>query len=45
MFLAGQVYRDPLVQAVRSLGGRVEIPLRGLSIGQQKAWFKRRLDQ
>jgi cytoplasmic iron level regulating protein YaaA (DUF328/UPF0246 family) len=43
VFLAGSLYREPLVPTVRSLGARVEEPLRKLGIGQQKAWFKRRL--
>jgi hypothetical protein len=45
VFLAGQIYREPLVEAVRSIGASIETPLRGMAIGQQKAWFKRRLDR
>jgi len=43
VFLAGQLYREPLVPIVRALGAHAEEPLRGKGIGQQKAWFRHRL--
>ena len=39
--LAGERYREHLVAALKEWGCRVEIPLRGLGIGQQLAWLKR----
>jgi hypothetical protein len=38
--LAGERYRADLVPALRRLEYTVEIPLQGLGIGEQLAWFK-----
>jgi cytoplasmic iron level regulating protein YaaA (DUF328/UPF0246 family) len=43
VFLAGQKYREFLIKRVESLGCKVEVPLEGLRIGEQKAWLKRKL--
>ena len=43
VFLAGTLYRENLVLVLDQLGFEVEIPMRGLSIGLQKAWLKKRL--
>lgn len=40
VLLAGQLYRKPQEQW---LGDRVRVPMRGLGIGQQKAWFATRV--
>jgi hypothetical protein len=45
VFLAGLRYRQYLVPALKAHGFRVDIPMKGLSIGKQKAWLKRRLPQ
>lgn len=45
VILAGERYREFLVEEIRSLVPEVEIPLRGLRIGKQLAWFKRELNQ
>lgn len=39
IFLAGRLYRQPLSPWV---GGRARVPMRGLGIGQQKAWLAAR---
>ncbi|MBB6193112.1 hypothetical protein FHS51_003368 [Sphingobium wenxiniae] len=36
VFLAGRLYRDPLADWA---GSRASVPMRGLGIGQQKAWL------
>ncbi|MBD2560709.1 MULTISPECIES: DUF6884 domain-containing protein [Nostoc] len=38
-FFAGKKYREYLVPLLQEVGYTVEIPLRGLGIGQQLAWF------
>lgn len=39
VFLAGKRYRENLVDSVRQMGCRVEIPMEGLSFGQQLRWL------
>ena len=39
VFLAGTRYRENLVDPVRQMGCRVEIPIAGLSFGQQLQWL------
>lgn len=39
---AGNAYRKYLIEMLDSLGYRTEVPLQGLGIGQQKAWFKKK---
>jgi hypothetical protein len=41
--LAGQRYREHLIQPIRSLGCRVEVPMEGLPIGKQLQWLTREL--
>jgi len=43
VILAGENYRQHLVPTLRELGCEVEIPMRGLGIGQQLGWLKRKL--
>lgn len=43
VFLAGKDYRENLVQPVGQMGCHVEIPMKGLSFGPQKAWLKENL--
>lgn len=43
VFLAGMAYRENLLDPVREMGCRVEIPMKGLSFGPQKAWLKNKL--
>jgi len=38
-FFAGKKYREYLVPLLQEVGYTVEIPLMGLGIGQQLAWF------
>lgn len=40
VILAGQRYREFLVNEIESQVASIEIPLKGLKIGQQLAWFK-----
>ena len=44
IFLAGETYREYLAPMIRDLGCTTDIPMKGLGIGQQKAWLKRRLN-
>lgn len=39
VILAGQLYREHLVTKLERLGARVEVPLRGLRLGEQLQWF------
>ena len=39
VFLAGQRYREFLVDHLRNQGVSVEVPMRGLRIGEQLAWL------
>lgn len=41
-FHAGERYRRYLIPRMEGLGIRCEIPLKGLGIGKQKAWYKER---
>jgi hypothetical protein len=43
VILAGSLYREHLVPLLKEHGCEVEVPMRGLGIGQQKAWLKRRV--
>ena len=43
VFFAGQKYREHLEPRLRDLGIEVRVPMEGLAIGEQLAWFKRRL--
>lgn len=43
IFLAGTKYREFLIQPLRSMDVRVEIPMRGLRIGEQMQWLNRHL--
>lgn len=43
VLLAGQRYHEQVIPALRQWACRVEVPLEGLGIGQQKAWLKREL--
>lgn len=40
VFLAGEHYRASLAKAALAAGHGIEVPMRGLGIGQQKAWLK-----
>jgi hypothetical protein len=42
ILLAGAVYREHLVPLLKDYGCEIEVPMRGLGIGQQKAWLKQR---
>lgn len=39
-FHAGKKYREHLILKLMKVGIRSEIPLKGLGIGKQKAWYK-----
>lgn len=43
-FFAGQRYREFLEQPLRTRGLNVEVPMRGLKIGEQLRWLNQRLD-
>ena len=43
VFLAGVDYRRDLLDPIRRTGCTVEIPMEGLSFGQQLRWLKRRV--
>jgi len=43
VFLAGVIYRKNLVKKVEDLGCKVEIPMKGLRIGEQVRWLKEQL--
>jgi hypothetical protein len=38
--LAGELYREPLIEELRGRGFDVVVPMLGMGIGQQKAWLK-----
>ena len=42
VILAGQRYRADLVNPIRQMGCRVQIPMEGLKIGEQLRWLKLR---
>ena len=44
VILAGKDYREYLLSGIRAMGSVVEIPMKGLRIGQQLSWLKRRLE-
>ena len=41
--LAGQRYREYLIPLLKEWGCDVQIPLRGMGIGKQKAWLKNKV--
>ncbi len=43
IILAGKEYREYLLDPLKALGCRVEIPMEGLSFGNQLSWLKERL--
>lgn len=43
VFLAGQRYRQDLIEPIRRMGGDVEIPMEGLRIGEQLHWLKQQV--
>ncbi len=43
IFLAGEDYRQFLIEPVIKMGCKVEIPMQGLGIGLQKQWLKKQL--
>jgi len=43
LILAGTSYREHLVGRIQALGCTVEVPMRGLAIGQQLHWLKEQL--
>ena len=44
ILLAGQRYREHLLEPLRILGCDVKIPMKGLRIGEQKSWLKDKLE-
>lgn len=44
ILLAGQRYREFLLEPIRILGCEVKIPMRGMRIGEQKSWLKKQLE-
>ena len=42
--VAGQRYRENLVEPIRQLGCTVTVPMEGLTIGRQLAWLKHALE-
>lgn len=44
IILAGKMYRNALpLERLEDMGIKIEVPMRGLGIGQQKAWFANHL--
>ncbi len=43
VFLAGQRYRQNLIEPIQGMGCKVEIPMEGLGIGEQLRWLKQRV--
>jgi cytoplasmic iron level regulating protein YaaA (DUF328/UPF0246 family) len=43
VMLAGTIYRRDLVKMIEGIGCKVEIPMKGLRIGEQVSWLKRQL--
>ena len=44
-FLAGELYREPLGQLLAAAGEAPAVPMRGLGLGEQKAWLAWRAAQ
>ncbi|MBN1260078.1 MAG: hypothetical protein JXB35_05305 [Anaerolineae bacterium] len=44
IILAGQRYREFLIRPLEARGCQVEMPMRGLRIGEQLRWLNRRLE-
>ncbi len=44
LILAGLDYRENLVEPIRQMGCHVEVPMRGLGIGEQLHWLKEALE-
>lgn len=44
ILLAGQRYREFLLEPLRILGCDIKIPLKGLRIGEQLSWLKEKLE-
>lgn len=45
VFLAGQAYREFLLDQVSRLGCKVEVPMEGLRIGEQMQWLNHHLQE
>lgn len=45
IFLAGEKYRNPLSIIMEGAGYHVEIPMKGMGIGQQLSWLKSQIKQ
>lgn len=45
IFLAGEPYREFLEPDLREVGLAVSVPMKGLRIGEQLKWLKRKLEQ
>lgn len=45
VFLAGQPYRQYLIDKIREMGCRVEVPMEGLRIGEQLQWLSKQLGE
>ncbi len=43
IFLAGQVYREFLLERISRLGCKIEIPMEGLRIGEQMQWLNQHI--
>lgn len=43
IFLAGQRYRQDLMEPIQTMGSNVEIPMEGLRIGEQLHWLKQQV--
>jgi hypothetical protein len=43
VFLAGKKYREHLIPRLQSEGHPCSVPMRGLGIGEQKAWLNERI--
>jgi hypothetical protein len=43
VFLAGKAYRQYLIDQIRRIGCRVEVPMEGLGIGKQLQWLSKQL--
>lgn len=45
IMLAGQRYREHLIQPIRSMGCQIRIPMEGLTIGKQMQWLDRQSER